>query len=453
MNGLDVLMARRLSRGARRLLIAWLGLAVTAMLISLVYALLLIFSRSGLSALPGDDAFHVALVSHVNFSLYVWFMSIAALIWNCVLADRRATRWPDWLALALAAGGGALLAVAPWLGAGAALMSDYLPVLDTPVFHAGLALFTLGVSLVALRMPWSAAVIRSRQGIAVIGGVARASALIHLLAMLTLVSCAMRLPAGLDPESRMRQLFWGAGHLLQLHHLLLLLFCWWLLSPLSTLSARAGERLAWLATALLALAFVGTLITLVPSLAVERSAAYTWIMEAGGTAGIAWALVGVRWRSTRDGGFVGVRGLAGLLFAAGCLAGFLIRRDDAMVPAHYHGIIGAVTLTYMYFVLRLLERLGYRSAATRGQGLQGLAYALGMLLMMAGLVMADVPRKMVESDMPAETHEIWGRALTGAGGCLALLGSLLFVMLVCRAFLAMASAEPVTLDEANGQVY
>ncbi len=62
----------------------WLLLAISGMLISSLYALLLVGSRAagGLGLLTDDSLFRIALVLHVDFSLLVWFLAIAGLFWT-----------------------------------------------------------------------------------------------------------------------------------------------------------------------------------------------------------------------------------------------------------------------------------------------------------------------------------------------------------------------------------
>jgi cytochrome c oxidase subunit I len=133
------------------LALAWLALAMAALVGSGLFAVLLVLARTpGVNAwLPGVDFFHVALVVHVDLSVLVWFFAMAGLLWT--LAG--SARWMGlaWFGWTLAAIGAALVALTPFAGAGNPLMSNYVPVLNSPSFLFGLVLFGVGLGATTLR--------------------------------------------------------------------------------------------------------------------------------------------------------------------------------------------------------------------------------------------------------------------------------------------------------------
>lgn len=131
--------------GSESLALGWLVLATAAVAASSLFAILIVFARvPGLGALfPGTEFYRVALTLHVNLSQWVWFMAFAAVLWSLGLV-RTPGRW-HWFALALAAAGALLMALSPALGAIRPLMANYLPVLDSPWFFAGLGAYGLAV--------------------------------------------------------------------------------------------------------------------------------------------------------------------------------------------------------------------------------------------------------------------------------------------------------------------
>ncbi|MBP8098773.1 MAG: hypothetical protein KAY03_05605, partial [Arenimonas sp.] len=134
--------------GARRsLALGWLWLGLIALIVSGVYSVLLVLSRTpGVNRLlPVADFFRVALVVHVDLSVLVWFVSLAGMLWS--LNGRRTAIGVGWAALALAAAGASLMALAPFVGHGTPIMANYVPVLDDQVFLAGLAIFAGGGAL------------------------------------------------------------------------------------------------------------------------------------------------------------------------------------------------------------------------------------------------------------------------------------------------------------------
>ena len=134
----------RLARG-------WLGLGLVALIGSGLFSILLVLSRTpGVNRLlPVADLFHVALVVHVDLSVLVWFAAFAAMLWT--LSASRSGMLIGWLGLGLCSAGTLLIALAPFIGTGTPIMSNYIPVLDGPVFLWGLAVFGVGLAIEALR--------------------------------------------------------------------------------------------------------------------------------------------------------------------------------------------------------------------------------------------------------------------------------------------------------------
>ena len=68
----------------RSLVRGWLWLGLLALIVSGVYSILLVASRTpGINAmLPVADFFRVALVVHVDLSVLVWFLALAGMLWS-----------------------------------------------------------------------------------------------------------------------------------------------------------------------------------------------------------------------------------------------------------------------------------------------------------------------------------------------------------------------------------
>ena len=135
----------------RPLAMAWLALGLAALVASGIFSLLLVAARTPFLApfFPAADFFRVALVVHVDLSVLVWFAACAGLVWTVNGAPRFAAL--GWVSLAFAAVGTLLMSAAPFLGRGQPVMSNYVPVLDDPLFLAGLVVFGLGFAGVTLR--------------------------------------------------------------------------------------------------------------------------------------------------------------------------------------------------------------------------------------------------------------------------------------------------------------
>jgi hypothetical protein len=126
-----------------------------------------------------------------------------------------------------------------------------------------------------------------------------------------------------------------------------------------------------------------------------------------------------------------------LLFIAGGLIGLTISGNNVKIPAHYHGCIVGVTLALMGLVYRLLPQLGYGVVSGRAAVAQPWVYGIGQLLHIVGLVWSGgygVQRKVAGAEQVlSRTGEVAGMGLMGLGGLLAIVGGLMFVVVVWRA--------------------
>ena len=119
-----------------------------------------------------------------------------------------------------------------------------------------------------------------------------------------------------------------------------------------------------------------------------------------------------------------------LLFAIGGVMGLIGFTQDTRVPAHYHGMVGAVTLAYMALTPLLLGLTGRRPLSERWARWQPYLYGLGLLGIMAGMHWAGghgAPRKTFGFSW-ANAQAIIGMNLMGLGSVLALAGGLAFVI-------------------------
>jgi len=198
----------------RPLVLAWLALGLTALLVSGLFSILLVLSRTPqlMNLFPVADFFRVALVVHVDLSVLVWFLSFGGALWTMNATLRYQPL--GWLAFAAALAGTTAMCVAPFVERAAPVMANYVPVLDGPVFLAGLVLFGAGIALLCLRSMLAAAPV----GIRISGGGALRFGLNAALVASAVAVCAFAwswyaLPQGLDPRIYFELLFWAAVRL------------------------------------------------------------------------------------------------------------------------------------------------------------------------------------------------------------------------------------------------
>ncbi len=447
----------------RALASAWLALATAALIGSGLFALLLVGARTpGVNALlPGVDFFHVALVVHVDLSVLVWFLAMAGLLWS--LAGSQRWLALGWAGFTLSALGALVMTLAPFFGAAAPVMSNYVPVLDDPRFLFGLALFGAGMALTCLR----ALAVPGRVGMTLPGaGVLRfglnAAAVATAVTLIALVWSALALrngtAAGLQGKPYYELLFWGAGHVVQFTWTLLMLVSWlWLASRIEALLPLSPRVVLLLFGVALVSVFATPVIYLAFEVgSVEHQRMFTWLMRFGGGLAIVpivLALALALWRAPTcplDARPLRACLLASVtLFCVGGAIGFLIQGSDVRVPAHYHGAIVGVTLALMGATYALLPALGLGQPGRLARW-QPLLYGAGQLMHIIGLVWSGgygVQRKVAGADQVLRTpQEVAGMGLMGLGGLVAIIGGLLFVVVVLQA--ARRRAAPAARQAA-----
>ncbi len=439
----DLPMARDARRG---LAFSWLVLGVVALLASGVFSLLLVASRTpGLKdALPVADFFRVALVVHVDLSVLVWFLAFGAMLWTLAGSARAIALGR--IALLVAGAGALTLSAAPFVSRELPVMANYVPVLDGPVFLAGLALFAAGVTLACFRgMAFAAPVGPRITGEGSLRFGIHASLVAAGMAAIAAVASFAQLDRTLEPGTYFELLFWGPGHVLQFTFTLLMLVGWiWLASSLEAPLPLTPRVVAILFAIALAAVFLTPFIYLAhPVASVEHAKLQTWLMRFGGGLAIPPIAIAVVASLVKRGRVrPAERPLhAGLsaslaLFAAGGIIGFTIAGADVRVPAHYHGCIVGVTLAMMGVTYLLLPRFGFAAPSSRLAAWQPWIYGAGQLLHIVGLVVSGgygVQRKVAGAEQVLRsTPEVVGMGIMGLGGLVAIIGGILFLVVVAR---------------------
>jgi hypothetical protein len=437
--------------GDARLARGWLMLALAALIGSGLFSVLLVLARTpGVNAwLPAGDFFRVALVVHVDLSVLVWFVAIAGLMWSLNLrrTEARSTRAIGPLALALCALGAFGMAAAAFVDPGSAVMANYIPMLDSGMFRAALVVFGAGAALLVLRgLAQAAPVGLALDGTGALRFGLHASVVAAAVALIAFAWSLIVVPTDLPAKAYFEILYWGGGHALQFTWTLMMLVAWLALAQAFGARLPLSPRVVLL---LFAIALAGVFVTPLAYVmhdvaSVEHRDMHTWGMRFGGGVAIAPLVLALLFavlpRRGLDNDQRPLRAalLASmLLFVAGGVIGLAISGSNVKIPAHYHGCIVGVTLALMGLVYHLLPQLGWRAPRGRLAVAQPWLYGLGQLMHIAGLVWSGgygVQRKVAGAEQVLRTSgEVMGMGLMGAGGLLAIVGGLLFVVVVVRA--------------------
>jgi hypothetical protein len=428
----------------RRLAIAWLWLAIGALLASGIYSILLVSARAPFlqPLLPHVEFFRIALVVHVDLSVLVWFASFAAVLWTIASTERAIAA--GWAALGLCAIGTLVMCLAPFVDPGTPIMSNYVPMIDSPVFIFGLLLFGAGFGVAALRAMLAPERVGTRlapEGALRFG--LNAAAVAAVMALLALGASAIDVPRTADVRTFYELLYWGPGHVVQFAWSLVMMVAWLWLASLTGIRVPLTPRVVVL---LFAIGLVAVFATPAIYLAwavdsVEHQRLFTWQMRFGGglaivpmTLALGVGLLRARRPPPETAACRSALLASVLLFACGGVIGFLIRGSDVRIPAHYHGAIVGITLALMGLAYALLPALGFAKRLPRLAVWQPWLYGGGQLLHIIGLVWSGgygVQRKVAGAEQVLRTPgEIAGMALMGIGGLIAVVGGMAFALVV-----------------------
>jgi hypothetical protein len=447
---------------------AWLWLALASLIGSGILSILLVASRTPYiqKFLPVADFFHVALVVHVDLSVLVWFLAFGGMLWSINGSARFLPM--AWISLATSACGALIMTLAPFFGKGGPIMSNYVPVLEDPLFMTGLAIFGVGIGVLVLRSMLTAPKVGTRpDGAAALSFGLNTAAVATAVALFALVWSLLKVPMQLESKGYYELLFWGSGHVIQFTYTLLMLVSWlWI-------ADACGARIPLTPRVALLLFGIGLIsVFAVPPIylafdvtSVEYRHLMTWLMRFGGGLAIVPLALAV---------VVGLIGIGRpsrlaphqrplhsalvsslLLFAAGGIIGFLIHGNNVKIPAHYHGCIVGVTLALMGLCYQLLPRLGYARPSSRLAVWQPYIYGFGQLLHIIGLVWSGgygVQRKVAGSEQVLRsTQEIAGMGLMGLGGLIAVIGGVIFLVIALRAIAQGDSRLNIEMVPADGR--
>lgn len=418
---------------------AWLLLGVASLGLGALAAFALVVARTpGVSAYVPADAFARTLVVHVNLATLIWYLAVACGLWTERLPASRARLGAAAFALSLV---GALGVVACGLIAnGAPVLANYVPFLDDLLFLAALGCFALGglaTALLSLKPPSDAA----EWGFAI--------------ARWPFVMAACYLMLRLGGGASLIEALWGVGHVLQFGHVTLLMAIW------LRLTERAGSAALPTPIALVLFGAAALPATAAPLLVLSGMLGdealhrfhTEWMRWTNWPAPLAFGglliLRDVRaaWRAEAFAVSLG-------LFVMGCLAGLAIGAQTTMIPAHYHGTIGAFTLALMAAVIaRLaLEGGGGTRLAVRPVRLPLTLYSLGITVLIAGLAWSGAlgaPRKSPFSADEAELGPMLAASLTGLGGAITVAGVCLFVFIATSRLVRLCIHRPLTTPPLN----
>jgi len=432
----------------KKLAITWLTLAISALLASGIFSILLFLSRTPTVSefIPWKDFFHTALVVHVDLSVFIWFMSFAGLLWT-ISTSRRLTGL-GWLAVILAIIGTIIITISPFTGEGNPLINNYIPILDMPVFLWGLTTAGIGFGIVIIRTIITNLSLKQFTGgeLALRFG-CYSGAIAAALSLILFIWAWLSLPSMENKVVYYEYLFWGSGHTLQFTHALLMMVVWIWLASVSGANIRLQPTTVIFLLGLCLLpAFAAPVIYhLYDVLSPDSRVNFTTLMKYGHLPLILPGLFVALAILQSGKSDISIRPVKNaliasfILFTAGGIIGFMIEGVNVVIPAHYHGSIVGVTLAFMGLTYMLLPKLGFTLHATRWSRSQPYIYGAGQLMHILGLAWSGgygVQRKVAGAAQGLDTlAQKAGMGLMGMGGLVSTIGGVIFLVIVIRALL------------------
>ena len=425
---------------------SWLVVAVTTIIFAEVFALFLAASRTpGIyEYLPHEDFFYISLVTHVNLSLVMWFMAFECFYCNIsqVILSPPSKLWRiiSWTGYVMTIAGIAMVVIVPFIGADNPIMSNYVPVLNHPLFFTALIFFITGVAINML-LPWIASFEKEHRDLQpeFSFGVKMISAT-FFMALITFFVTYPKLDQTLADEVYFEHLFWGTGHVMQFINTIAMLTSWLFLSKL--VYKKAALSLTW-TKGLLGLILLFSVpapflpfVYELPSL--ELTDAYTFLMRFG--AGVSTGLIGLAvvmqifreknsWKDPLFSSLV----FSIFLFGFGGILGMTINHYIPVVkiPAHYHAVIGAVTLGFMGVCYGIFPLFGKQVIVNKWVQWQPILCGSGGVLFVIGLYWAGiykVARKVSGEFQGLKTMpEKVGMGIMGLGSAITMVGVIIFI--------------------------
>lgn len=390
--------------------------------------------------------FRLILVAHVTYAMTIWCMMAVASLWVFLVAEggggRFGARW-SLANLALTQAGGLGILAAMFSSGGGALLLDYVPLIDSPVYYWGYGLFMAGVLSEMVRY-----LAARRRGFVHAGPIADGMTAAAIIIVIAGITFAWDLfDVGRDPRAvgreRLQPMVWGIGHVFQYVYVVAMSVAWWQLTG-AALGVRVAARSYWRGTfALAVLLSSSTLVASVWLGAVDLRhslAASVIILSLLAVVALFAAVPVIRSFSMRRR--LGVQAPGGsartalivsmVLFTIGVLMDPAGNMGTLWVPAHYHGVIvGGVTIALMGSLYHLSDRAGWPLVSRGLATWQPVIFGIGVATMIAGLAWAGAEgavRKDWVHGIVVSPQFRSGLNLMGFGAVIAVLGGILFVI-------------------------
>jgi len=441
----------------------WLMTSIGTLILSGFFSVVIVFARVPLIGEWLFDPLFAkrGLVIHVDLALLIWLYAFLCGLYVLLPSAGKSNRLLP-MGYSLAITGLMLIIFTLFVPSAEPILSNYIPMLNHPLFVSGLTLFAAGVGCTVLNgrllpsgRPDAPVDPRNRPlfPASSIPGF-RSAGLLLLVSFVTFFGSWLGTSTGLDSETYFELIIWGGGHILQFVNIAAMLAVWIIL--LGKLLNRNPLSYRWSALlfGLFTLPVLGApLLTMNGTSDILYNWGFTRYMQWGIFPVVTIFISIVSYKLIRGrinhelptgllknpyfGGLV----TSMLLTVIGFILGAMIRGSNTMIPAHYHAAVGGITVAFMAVTYLLLEIHGIRlpgARIKRWASIQPMLFGLGQAVFAAGFGYAGahgLARKSFGVEQQIESVEMYaGLGFMAIGGILAMAGGLLFLWIVFKAW-------------------
>ncbi|MFN3604577.1 MAG: hypothetical protein ACK4UJ_07685 [Leptonema sp. (in: bacteria)] len=387
--------------------------------------------------------FKKGLIVHVNFGFLIWLSSFGMAIYSLLIKDSRRT-----LSFFISLMGIAILAFSWLFIDGEVILSNYIPMIDHPLFFLGIFLFTTGIFLSFFDANALFTTNHNRLPNISITFI-KIFAIAYIIAYELGILAFFTTPNDFPPKEYYEILFWGSGHIFVFSIEALKISLWFaVLYSVFKKEFKFKIFLKIIAIAYLMIPLSSLLVTQYDPYSSPYRSYFTEIMKWGIFPFVSIIIVYIFFETIQYLKVIKINNkvqsiqllslyLSIFMTIFGFILGSLIRGSNTMIPAHYHASIGAVTLTLMSFTILLFEyyNLNIQKVFNKYKiyTYQPILYAIGQTIFATGFALASINgqgRKLYGNEQQVKgLLDYIGLSLVGIGGILAIVAGILFILL------------------------
>lgn len=428
----------------------WFFVAIFSLAFSGILAFILSIARIPIihNYFSDPDFFRRGLVVHVNFGFLIWLSSFGVGIFSLLNNNSKKT-----LSFFISILGIILLGISWLFIKGQAILSNYIPMIDDPIFFLGIFLFTTGIFLSFFDYRSFINVGHSflpKISISFIKVFAISYIIAYELGILSFLTTPNSLPS----KEYYEILFWGSGHIFVFAIEALKISLWFaILKLVFKQEFKYNSFLKLIAILYLIIPLSSLLLVQHNTFSSNYRNFFTEIMRWGIFPFVSLIILyiviyTIKWlkvyKIDNKREYIHLISVYLSIFMTifGFLLGSFIRSSNTMIPAHYHASIGAITLTLMSFSFVFLEYQNWNVTLFEKNKIyyyQPIIYAIGQTIFASGFAIAGINgqgRKLYGSEQQVKgLLDYIGLSLVGIGGIIAVFAGILFIYLFLKVFL------------------